>query len=64
LNSSSTGVVVAGNNGVGSASNQFNGPMGIYIDANNQSIIYVVDSSNHRVQRWVIGGTSGTTVAG
>ncbi|CAF3860029.1 unnamed protein product [Rotaria sordida] len=64
LNSSSSGVVIAGNNGNGNAANQFNGPMGIYIDVNNGSIIYVVDSSNHRVQRWVIGGTPGTTVAG
>ncbi|CAF3920164.1 unnamed protein product [Rotaria sp. Silwood1] len=64
LNSSSNGVVIAGNNGNGNAANQFNGPMGIYLDVNNRSIIYVVDSSNHRVQRWIIGGTSGTTVAG
>lgn len=64
LNTSSTGVIIAGNNGAGSGANQFNGPMGIYIDVNNRSIIYVVDSSNHRVQRWVIGGSSGTTVAG
>ena len=64
FNTSSSGVVIAGNNGAGSASNQLNSPMGIYIDVTNASILYVVDSGNHRVQQWIIGASSGTTVAG
>lgn len=64
LNSSSTGVVIAGISTAGNASNQFNLPMGIYIDVNNKSIIYVADSANNRIQKWVIGGSTGTTVAG
>jgi sugar lactone lactonase YvrE len=64
LSSSSTGVVIAGNNGAGSALNQFNGPMGICLDANNASILYVADSSNNRIQQWIVGGSVGTTVAG
>ena len=64
FNTSSSGVVIAGNNGAGSASNQLNNPMGIFIDVNNASILYVVDSGNHRVQQWTIGASSGTTIAG
>lgn len=64
FNGSTSGVVIAGNNGAGSASNQFNNPMGIYIDVVNASIMYVVDRANHRVQQWIIGANSGTTVAG
>ena len=63
-NSSTSGLVIAGNNGAGSASSQLNNPMGIFIDVNNASILYVVDSGNHRVQEWIIGATSGTTIAG
>ena len=33
-------------------------------DVNNASILYVADSGNHRIQRWVVGETTGTTVAG
>ncbi len=64
LNSSSTGVVIAGNNGAGSGLNQFNSPQGICFDVNNASILYVADSANNRIQRWIVGGTTGTTVAG
>ena len=64
FNTSSSGVVIAGNNGAGSASNQLNNPMGIFIDVNNASILYVVDSGNHRVQQRTIGASSGTTIAG
>ena len=64
INASSSGVLIAGNNGVGSALNQFNGPMGIFIDVNNASILYVADSGNHRIQQWIIGTSTGITVAG
>ena len=64
FNTSSSGVVIAGNNGAGSASNQLNNPMGIFIDMNNASILYIVDRGNHRIQQWIIGASSGTTIAG
>lgn len=38
--------------------------MGIFIDVNNESILYIADSENHRIQLWIIGITTGTTVAG
>ena len=63
-NTSSSGTLIAGTGTAGSGASQFNNPMGIYIDVNNRSIVYVVDSNNHRVQKWVIGGSSGVTVAG
>ena len=64
FNASSNGIVIAGNNVAGSASNQLSNPMGIWIDVSNASILYVVDNGNHRVQQWIIGASSGITVAG
>ena len=63
-NTSSSGTIIAGSGTAGSTTSQFNGPMGIYIDVNNRSIVYVADSNNHRIQKWVIGGSSGLTIAG
>ncbi|CAF1562543.1 unnamed protein product, partial [Rotaria magnacalcarata] len=56
------GLLVAGGNGAGSTADKLNGPFGIYIDSTNA--VFVVDRSNHRVQRWNSGSISGTTVAG
>ncbi|CAF4729948.1 unnamed protein product [Rotaria sp. Silwood1] len=56
------GRLVAGGNGAGSTADKFNGPWGIHIDAS--STLYVVDRSNHRVQRWLSGASQGDTVAG
>ncbi|CAF4691309.1 unnamed protein product, partial [Rotaria magnacalcarata] len=47
------GILVAGGNGAGSASNKLNYPWGVYVDVNGT--IYVVDRNNHRVQRWNSG---------
>ncbi|CAF4552232.1 unnamed protein product, partial [Rotaria socialis] len=59
---SSIGVVVAGNNGAGSAANQFSTPYGSFIDQNGT--LYVADYGNHRVQMWHAGARSGITVSG
>ena len=60
------GKTVAGGNGRGSASNQFNGPCGVFVTPgdNGQREIYVADAGNHRVMRWREGHTKGVVVAG
>jgi sugar lactone lactonase YvrE len=58
-------VTVAGGNGPGSAANQLDDPRGLYVDAAGN--IYVADSHNHRIQKFLAGSTSATnavTVAG
>ncbi len=57
-----TVLIIAGNNGSGSAPNQFLSPFGSFIDENQT--LYVADYGNHRVQMWLAGATSGVTVAG
>jgi hypothetical protein len=59
---SSIGVIIAGNNGLGSAANQFSGAFGSFIDENQA--LYVADDGNQRVQMWPAGAMSGVTVAG
>src|SRR5690606_7388130 len=44
------------------ANNQLNTPADVYLDIAGN--IYIADKSNHRIQKWVPGATSGTTVAG
>lgn len=44
------GTIIAGGNGQGTNSNQFNGPLHVSFD--DQSNMYVVDFENHRVQRF------------
>ncbi|CAF0839606.1 unnamed protein product [Didymodactylos carnosus] len=62
------GILVAGGNGVGNEANQFDRPGDIFvIDTNNgtRRQIFVVDSNNHRIQKWDEGNLqSGITVAG
>jgi hypothetical protein len=61
------GVTVAGGNGMGSAPNQFNYPIDVYLDAAKNIYVadaYIEDASNHRVQKWAPGSTTGITVAG
>lgn len=57
-----TGTVVAGGNGSGTAANQFNGAAGILIDGLKN--LYVADGGNGRIQRWAQGATTGTTIVG
>ncbi|CAF0904294.1 unnamed protein product [Adineta steineri] len=54
--------VAAGTGIQGSASNQLNGPRGIFVDVNLD--LYVADCENHRVQLFQLGGSNGITVAG
>lgn len=62
LPNATTGIVVAGGNGQGSAGNQLNYPTGLSVD--NLGGIFVTEYGNHRVQYWPSGATVGTTVAG
>ncbi|CAF0855149.1 unnamed protein product [Adineta ricciae] len=63
LNGTGQGVTVAGGNGQGSAQNQLDRPTDIYL-SRSKTEIYIGDSKNNRVQKWVLGQSSGTTVAG
>lgn len=56
------GVVVAGGNGRGSALNQFDNPEDIFVDKAGN--IYIADTYNNRIQKWIPGATQGVTVAG
>jgi sugar lactone lactonase YvrE len=60
--SPSTGVLIAGS--LGSKSNQFNTPMGLFVDITASYTLYVADTYNHRIQKWLSGAINGTTVAG
>jgi DNA-binding beta-propeller fold protein YncE len=50
------GQIIAGGNGQGSESYQFNGPKGIRFDSNGN--LFVVDSGNNRVQKFIFKSTS------
>ncbi|CAF4084145.1 unnamed protein product, partial [Adineta steineri] len=56
-----TGQIVAGTTS-GSSASQLNNPSCLYIDNNNT--LYICDHDNNRVQKWIQGATTGTTVAG
>ena len=45
-----SGTTVAGGNGMGYGSGQFNALQGVFVDASGN--IYVSDSENHRIQKW------------
>jgi gliding motility-associated-like protein len=60
--SASNGVIVAGGNGQGNGANQFDDPIGFFID--DAGNIYVADAHNNRVQKWAPGAANGITVAG
>ncbi|GAB3922702.1 hypothetical protein GCM10028827_08020 [Mucilaginibacter myungsuensis] len=55
-----SGVTVAGGNGIGNAANQFSRPVGVTLDKDGN--IYIADQNNNRIQKWVPGAASGTTV--
>lgn len=44
-----TGTIVAGGNGSGSAANQLSTPIGVFVDATGN--IFVADADNHRIQK-------------
>jgi len=61
----SNGITVAGTGTAGSAANQLNNPVSVFVDA--QGNIYVSDQSNYRIQKFPAGSTAGSdgiTVAG
>ncbi|CAF4242656.1 unnamed protein product, partial [Adineta steineri] len=60
-------VVAAGGNGNGNALNQLSYPVGVYYDYLYTNSLYVADSGNNRIMKFVSGSTSsndGTVVAG
>ena len=57
-----TGEIVAGTGVPGSAPDRLRAPSGIYIDSND--ILYICDSGNNRIQKWIIGASTGSTIAG
>lgn len=60
----STGVTVAGASGLsGNGTDRLNEPWNIFIDQTN-GYLYIADSKNHRIQLWLPGAITGTTVAG
>lgn len=59
----STGTTVAGiNSSLGTTTTQLNSPSGLIMDTSNT--LYISDRYNHRVQKWLIGASNSTTVAG
>lgn len=63
--SSTNGITVAGGNGGGSAANQLNSPIAVYVDT--AGYLYVADNYNYRIQKFPphsTSATSGVTVAG
>ncbi len=60
-NATGSARIVAGGNGTGRSPNQLASPTGIFVDNNNN--LYICDTDNTRIQKWVIGANSGTTVA-
>ncbi|CAF4644933.1 unnamed protein product [Rotaria sp. Silwood1] len=58
-----TGITVAGISGIaGNASNQVNGPYDATIDYQNR--LYIADTYNHRIQKYVMNALNGTTICG
>ncbi len=57
-----TSSIAAGTGVVGSTSNTFNSPYGIFVDTNFD--LYVADYGNHRIQLFRSGQLNATTVAG
>ena len=56
------GIIVAGGNGLGIKLNQFHSLSYIFID--REETIYVSDSGNNRVMKWLKGANEGIIVAG
>ena len=56
------GVTVAGGNDQGAGLNQLDRPRHLFVDADY--CIYVSDTGNHRVMKWVKGAKEGVVVAG
>ncbi|CAF4477102.1 unnamed protein product [Rotaria socialis] len=61
---STNGTLVAGigNGTAGNGTNQLSCPLGIYID--QSMALYIADACNGRIQKWLSGASTGTTVGG
>jgi sugar lactone lactonase YvrE len=58
-----TGITVTGTlNCTNATSNCLNYPIGIAVDSSGS--VYVADTNNHRIQKFLSGNITGTTVAG
>ncbi|CAF3422568.1 unnamed protein product, partial [Rotaria sp. Silwood2] len=58
-----TGITIAGTGLSGSALNELNEPWNIFIDPATD-ILYIADSLNHRIIKWLPNATSGILIAG
>jgi DNA-binding beta-propeller fold protein YncE len=58
-----TGVTIAGNGFLGIGLNQLTAPGGIWVTHDGQTL-YVADTGNNRVMKWIIGATQGSVFAG
>lgn len=57
------GITVAGVSGTaGTASNLLNTPFDATLD--DQNNLYIADAYNNRIQKYLVGATNGTTIAG
>lgn len=57
-----TGIRVAGTGSAGSTPSTLRQPRCLHIDASDA--IYICDYNNNRIQKWIVGDSNGTTVAG
>lgn len=53
---------IAGTGSSGVNANELNNPYGLALDSSNS--LYIVDRQNNRVQKYVAGASTGSTVAG
>ncbi|CAF1588360.1 unnamed protein product [Adineta steineri] len=62
-NGASSGSTIAGTGSYGSANNEFENPSMIeYVSSTN--ILYIADTMNHRIMKYLLNASSGTVVAG
>ena len=59
-----SGILIAGTGIAGSSNNELNQPTALHLDETN-SLLYIADCQNHRIQLFYLNGSmNGTTVAG
>lgn len=58
-----SGIIVAGGHGCGPSSTQLCSPVGLQLDLSSNSL-FISTYTTHTIVRWVLGATSGTTIAG